>query len=285
MSTKVDIDVVDTREYTYAIGESLKYAFFGFIGAAVAAVVLLIIMLVIGSAFENTPSPYKNFQKAISMGATVEVNVLFGYSQRYLVPNITGNLGRAYITITGGGGGGCAGGVYAGGGGNSGASGVRVPIVIHNADICQVTIGGGGNPNTDGALTSFVCYPSTGSIATVNFTFLGGRSGCFNNTDAVRNGDNNYPFIAELFGARPNVNPVAESNMYGGIGGVGVGGGAGSIFGNGGNTGALDTNGHKAIGYGAGGGGGGALSGGGSTTGGVGGSGFVQLNFYVAVHT
>ncbi len=196
-------------------------------------------------------------------------------------------MGRAHLTITGGGGGGCAGGLFVGGGGNSGASGVRIPIVIHNADMCQITIGGGGNPSSDGGPTYFICYPPTGTTPSVNFTFPGGRSGCFNNTDATRNGVDGFPFISERFGARVGVTPVAENNIYGGLGGDGAGGGAGSVFdnGNGGNTGDPDLSGQAAQSYGAGGGGGGASTTGGATTGGVGGNGFVQINYYVAVQS
>lgn len=281
-SEEVSIGLTEGK-YAYSIENIQKYAFIAFVIVSVGAILALILSIVLVAITNDAPATFKNFQKAISMGGTIEVNVLFSYNQRYLVPNITGNLGRAYITITGGGGGGCSGGTLVGGGGNSGASGVRIPIVIHNADICQITIGGGGNPNSDGGSTRFVCYPSTGSIPTVDYTFLGGRSGCFNNTGTTRNGDDSFPFISERFGARPDAINVAESNIYGGIGGTGDGGGAGSVFGNGGNTGILNSNGQNAPSYGAGGGGGGASTSPATTSGGIGGNGFVQLNFYVAV--
>lgn len=271
------------KRYEYSLRDIQKYAFIAFVILSVGAILAIILSIVLVAITSDAPATFKNFQKALSMGGTIEVNVLFSHNQRYLVPNITGNLGRAYITITGGGGGGCSGGTLVGGGGNSGASGVRVPIVIHNADICQITIGGGGNPNSDGGPTHFTCFPSTGSIPTVDFTFPGGRSGCFNNTGATRNGNDTFPFISERFGARVDAVDVAEPNIYGGIGGLGAGGGAGSIFGNGGNTGALNSNGIAAPSAGAGGGGGGASTSGGTTSGGIGGNGFVQLNFYVAV--
>jgi hypothetical protein len=276
---------IEKNKYAYSVENVQKYAFIVFVIVSVGAILALILSIVLVAITSDAPATFKNFQKALSMGGTIEVNVMFSFSQRYLVPNITGNMGRAYITITGGGGGGCSGSTLVGGGGNSGASGVRVPIVIHNADICQITIGGGGNPSSDGGSTRFVCYPPSGSIPTVDFTLLGGRSGCFNNTGATRNGDDSFPFISERFGARPDAINVAEPNIYGGIGGTGDGGGAGSVFGNGGNTGLSDTKGQNAPSYGAGGGGGGASTTSGTNSGGIGGSGFVQLNFYVNVES
>lgn len=247
----------------------------------------IVTAIILASVLNDGPSVYKNFQDSIKWGGSIMTNIEFKVNQIYIVPSSVSNLGRSYITLSGGGGGGCVGNYTAtGGGGNSGASGVMIPVVLNANDQCVITVGIGGDSNMDGTYTEFKCIPSSGGQPTVYFNVPGGRSGCspiYNSSD-TRLGDDNYPFVSERFGSRP-LNPLyAERNIYGGIGGQMLGGGAGSVFGNGGNAGDSDTAGQNAPGYGAGGGGGGI-----STTpglnfnGGKGGNGLVQLNFFVRI--
>lgn len=265
-----------------------NYANLLWIAMIVAVTVGMVLAIVLGSVLQPGPSVYKAFQDSIKWGGSIMTNIEFTVNQVYRVPSSISNLGRSYITLSGGGGGGCVG-TYAatGGGGDSGASGVMVPVVLHANDNCIITVGTGGDSNMDGTFTEFKCIPNSGGQPTTYLYVPGGRSGCtviYNSTDPARLGDDNYPFVAERFGSRP-LNPLyAESNPYGGVGGQMLGGGAGSIFGNGGNAGDAGLQGQNAPGYGAGGGGGGIAGTVGTTiNGGKGGNGLVQLNFFVAV--
>lgn len=265
------------------LDDSYKLTHIAFIVFAVSFFIIIVLVIILVGALYDTPSVYKNFIFAINHGGTILTSLTFTKNQIYTIPNITGGYGRAFLSITGAGGGGCSGNYTStGGGGNSGASAVWIPILIHNADVCMITIGNGGDTNMDGSYTEFKCIPSTGGNPTVFFRLDGGRSGCTPNGTHL--GDNSYPFIEEKFGSRPLDSTYAESNIYGGIGGNGLGGGAGSLFGNGGNPGDINKIGQNAPGYGAGGGGGGISSvNGNSYNGGNGGNGFVQFNYFVDI--
>ena len=263
-----------------------KYTFIGF-AIAMAFGIIILIIAVIFSVLYAAPSVYKNFLDAIKFGGTIQTTINFTHSQSYTVPPSIGNNGRALLSITGGGGGGCTGNMsLAGGGGNSGVSAISIPILLHANDICNVIIGVGGSTNNDGTPSQFSCVSMNGGSFTVNFLMLGGRSGCSDvfNSSSTRLGVDSYPFIAERFGSRPQFALMAESNPYGGIGGIFLGGGAGGLFGNGGNPGNASQNGQNGIGFGSGGGGGGInLSIFQITAGGQGGSGFAMLNYYVPI--
>lgn len=254
---------------------------------AAGLIILLIISVILASLY-GVPSPYKNFQDAIKYGGTIQTTINFTKSTNYKVPWIIGNNGRALLSITGGGGGGCSSNNMSsvGGGGNSGVSAIDIPIQLHANDVCNIIIGSGGGTNGDGTYTQFSCVSQNGGPPTIDLIFDGGRSGCsfVYNSSTPRLGVDQYPFIAERFGSRPQYSLLAENNIFGGIGGIGLGGGAGGLFGNGGNAGQPGLSGQNGIGFGSGGGGGGInLSIFEITAGGNGGNGFVMLNFYVAI--
>lgn len=276
--------ILDNTAETYQ-GTS-KYVFIGN-SVAFAAGIIILIIAVIFSVLYAAPSVYKNFLDAIKFGGTIQTTINFTHSQSYNVPPSIGNNGRALLSITGGGGGGCTGNMsLAGGGGNSGVSAITIPILLHANDICNVIIGVGGSTNNDGTMSQFSCISQNGGSFTVNFLMPGGRSGCSDvfNSSSPRLGVDSFPFIAERFGSRPQFGLFAESNIYGGIGGIFLGGGAGGLFGNGGNPGNASQNGQNGIGFGSGGGGGGIdLSIFQITAGGQGGSGFAMLNYYVPI--
>lgn len=282
-------DSSDKSDYFKKKRQKITKSYFNLFAIAFIVVVFILIVgaIILASVLYEGPSSYKAFIDSIKYGGSITTNIQFTVNQIYVVPPVISNLGRAYITLTGGGGGGCVGNYTAtGGGGNSGASGVLIPIVLNPYDQCIITIGNGGDTNMDGTYTEFKCLPSTGGQPTVYFSFPGGRSGCTNiyNASDTRLGDNNYPFIAERFGSRPLNSFYAESNIYGGIGSPILGGGAGSVFGNGGNPGIIDQPGQQAPSFGAGGGGGGITSVLANTVnGGKGGNGLVQLNFFVRI--
>jgi len=150
------------------------------------------------------------------------------------VPDNIDDDGRIFLTMTGGGGGGCNGGsTIAGGGGNSGVSVVNYPIILKDGFKCKIMVGYGGDLNHDGSKSEINCFDDNG-VLVFYIKAEGGRSGCELNHEYNRRGTSNiYPNTKELFGARPINSTFAESHPYGGIGGPGLSGGAGSVFGHG----------------------------------------------------
>lgn len=152
--------------------------------------------------------------------------------ETWFIPDNIDDGGRVFITATGAGGGGCHGGMaIAGGGGNSGVSIVNYPLILDRHYKCIFTMGNGGDYNMEGSSTLIYCFDKDG-IKQVDLRLEGGKSGCDNS--GIHRGSNIYPWVHELFGARPSIPTVAEDNPYGGVGGLGNNGGAGSMFGTGG---------------------------------------------------
>lgn len=150
----------------------------------------------------------------------------------YIPDNIDDN-GRVFLTMTGAGGGGCNGGAtISGGGGNSGVSIVNYPIILDKKYKCRFSMGMGGDMNQEGSPSEIYCFDRNG-ILQINMQLQGGRSGC-GPLPSDRRGSNIYPYTHELFGARTENGTLAQSHPYGGIGGKGNNGGAGSVFGSGG---------------------------------------------------
>lgn len=153
--------------------------------------------------------------------------------QTWYIPDDIDDGGRSFITMTGGGGGGCNGGAtISGGGGNSGVSIVNYPVLLKKGYKCRFDLGVGGDFNQDGTSTFVQCFDGDGIIK-FEMTLEGGRNGC-GYLPSEHRGSNIYPFTHELFGANNMNNTIAQNHPYGGRGGLGNSGGAGSVFGNGG---------------------------------------------------
>lgn len=239
-----------------------------FVTSIILAILVLGVLIVV-AAYVNNPDSITATLKRVKDDAIIQVLEEFDESETWKVPDWITNDGRALVTMSGGGGGGCSGGaVHYGGGGNSGVSTVRYPVSLAKRDFCRIVIGSGGASNVDGAETTLVCTADDAKEH-VNLAAQGGRSGCtfFNGTQPRRGESKSYPFVAERIGGKPVSGYAAEAHPYGGAPGDASGGGAGSVFGDGGDgaTKPLEQ-GESPDSHGAGGGGGGQ-------TGGIGGSG------------
>lgn len=259
-----------------------KGCLIAFVLLVATAVLLLVLGIVFAIVFNGDTSVYKVFNDVRDI-AFLPVSVVLTESGIWEVPDNVARGGRVLMTISGGGGGGCTGTVMVvGGGGNAGASTVERPAILPGNGTCLITIGAGGNANADGGTTTIQCVDENGAATSVDYTYLGGRSGCvpFNATDPDRRGSNLYPDVAERIGGRPAFGFLPENHPYGGTGGLGSGGGAGSVFGNGGDTGSPTMAGSAAVGHGAGGGGGGT---GAFATGGAGMAGAIEIVYYICI--
>lgn len=169
------------------------------------------------------------------------VSVGFEKSSKWQPPKFLDADGRMQIYMTGAGGGGCTGGsTMLGGGGSSGVSVANYNAIIRSEWTCNIIIGEGGQANSDGTSTKVECLDEDEEVQ-FSLELEGGRSGCLTLPASDRRGPENQTFyVQELFGARQglttNTTFTAEDNIYGGKGGRGLNGGAGSVFGTGGSS-------------------------------------------------
>jgi hypothetical protein len=128
---------------------------------------------------------------------------------------------------------------------------VAFPVLIHKKDVCAITVGPGGATNNDGGQTVLTCTSENTGRTTLSLVVAGGRSGC-TPLGTPLGSTLTYPYSAEAFGARPLNGTLAQSVIYGGLGGTGASGGAGSIFGDGASGNSLGATSYGAGGSGAG---------------------------------
>ena len=216
----------------YESKDVTKWITYGTLAVFGLALLAFIIGVVLTFAFNNMPFPYR----ALNVRAdhtNVWIHEIFTDSGVWEVPKVIDSDFQTELYMSGGGGGGCtSSNSFAGGGGNSGVSVVKFPVLIHKKDICSITIGNGGIQNENGGDTSFRCTSKSTGQTTVSISVSGGRSGC--TPLGIPLGSTlSYPYVAEAFGARPINGTLAQGIIFGGIGGLGESGGAGSIFGNG----------------------------------------------------
>lgn len=264
-------DAEKSAKWTIAVTTSI------WIGAFLVLVACLILAIVL----HDNNSSYSSLNK-VAEDAVISVPEYFDENEVWKVPSNIASGGRALLTMTGGGGGGCDGGAgIPGGGGNAGASVVEYPILLEADGQCLITIGSGGQRNQEGLATKLMCMSKDASKTYVDIELMGGRSGCvFFNGTQERRGRDDYPYISERFGGRPETGWLAESHPFGGPAGASAGGGAGSVFGAGGDTGnGAGVTGESGESEGSGGGGGGP----GLGYGGTGFKGMVKIVYTVKI--
>jgi hypothetical protein len=238
--------------------------------------------------------------------------VTFATSGNWTVPN---NVKIIWVTGTAAGGGGGGGWVsdsgyyYGGGGGGSGSACVNVPIWVTPGETLSITIGAdgsGGSPGTAGGNGGSTII--TGSVSGTLLTLQGGNGGASSGGNgsggngggigggtggsiggSTGDGGAGSPFCLVGAGGGKYLENggLFLGRFLGGNSGSGSGGGGGggaSFYGAGGNGGngssSSGSNGANGQGYGAGGGGGGSRSSA-RYSGGNGGSGYIEIIYFV----